>query len=382
MTIKELDLASAITAGLSADGGNDDSGPTGDDVADESADVIGSGEEGQSGAGDESASGEDAAGDAGDATGGTDDGTADGEEGSGSAPGAEGAAAGKKDGAAADGSKPGAAGADKQAKKPDPLNDPIPNATKGATRERIQSLITSVKSVTGERDTIKAQRDELMSFIQETGATPEQYTETLGVLKLLNSGEPADLEQAFKYVQDLSASLATRLGKPIAGRNMLEGHDDLAAEVAEGQISQERAEEIAAARNQRKMVTDQSTQRTAQQQQQQQQAQAVATARASLNTWGADMQAKDPQFAAKWQILQGALTEMATTFPPDKWLGIVQRAYAKVQLGQIAAARSNGGVKPGVGQPLRAKTPAGGAVSSPKDLMAAINMGLGRTSAE
>ena len=100
-----------------------------------------------------------------------------------------------------------------EAKKPDPVNDPIPKELKAETRERMTSLINTVK----EKDTQLAQVtqnfDYMVGGIQATGATPEQYGETLSWLALFNSGVPENQLKALELVESVAERLATLLGK-------------------------------------------------------------------------------------------------------------------------------------------------------------------------
>src|SRR5690606_21079220 len=74
--------------------------------------------------------------------------------------------------------------------EPDPVNDPIPDDIKGRTRERMQGLITSVKDTATERDKYKAERDEILAAIADTGASPELFGDTMAFLKHLHSNSP------------------------------------------------------------------------------------------------------------------------------------------------------------------------------------------------
>ena len=102
---------------------------------------------------------------------------------------------------------------------------------------------TSTKLETRERDL-----NDLVGAIQATGATPQQYAQSLEYLRMVNSPDRSQQEQALEFMQREIATLARMLGKPVPGVNMLEGHDDLIHEVSTGRLPPERAQEIAAAR--------------------------------------------------------------------------------------------------------------------------------------
>src|ERR1700677_370601 len=87
-----------------------------------------------------------------------------------------------------------------EAKKPDPVNDPIPKGLKHETRARMQSLVDTVKEKDTQRLEVKAKFDYMVGGIQATGATPEQYGETLPWLALFSSVVPANHEKALEHV--------------------------------------------------------------------------------------------------------------------------------------------------------------------------------------
>lgn len=275
--------------------------------------------------------------------------------------------AGKKKDGAVDGKSPASV-------VKDPVNDPIPNALKKETKERIQSLISTVKTTLSERDIALQQRDELVSAITETKSTPQQYGQALDYLRLVNSGDPVLQKQALKIMQDEVAALARIIGEPVPGVDMLAGHPDLQQQVRDNILLQEHAEEIAAARESKKVQVEASTRRTQTTQAEQAQQQAVASAREELNQIGATL-AKDPDFARKRDILVPALKPVFETTHPSKWAGMWKAAYDKLVLPKASKPTTVP-----TNQPLRAKNPSGGAKSAPSSLLEAISDGIASAS--
>lgn len=257
----------------------------------------------------------------------------------------------------------------------DPVNDPIPALMKKETRERIQTLVTTVKSVASERDAAVAERNELVGFIQQTGSTPAQYGDALNTLKMLNSGDPVQVERAIGFLQQVISANARAIGKPVAGVDMLEGHVDLQEEVANGMISQKRAEEIAGSRERQRIETVTSQQRQQAQQAEAATTQAVNQGKSELNALGERLRSSDNQFEAKHAIIVGALRDAIAVAHPSRWASMYENAYKGLKLPTaVSAARTPiGGSNV---QPLRAKTPAGGQQKAPGSLLDAINMGL------
>lgn len=191
---------------------------------------------------------------------------------------------------------------------------------------------------------------DMVQMVMETGASAEQYGMTLDYLKLVNQGIAGDLkaaEKAWDMIQSEIAPLAKLLGKDGHGVDPLDGHDDLRAEVENGDLTRARAAEIAATRNRENLARTRSEQTT-------QQATAEAKQQAGvtwLQQYDAAMAQKDPTYAGKRPVLNALVAEIRRTLPPDQWPTAVQRAYAAIPDAAPAAP------KPPVG-PVRSSAPA------------------------
>lgn len=256
----------------------------------------------------------------------------------------------------------------------DPVNDPIGPNTKPETRERIQALITNVKTVTTERDALREDRDLMVQQIVETGATVDQYTASLGYLKLVNSQNPADWENAYKIMSAELEALSTRLGRPIPGQDNLAGHADLQEAVRDGAISQQHAEELAAGRRRGQYEQRQGQQRTQQQQEASAQQQAVQAGVASLNALEAELKT-DPHFAHKRAILVETLKPVFAQINPSQWASTFRAAYAKLP-NPAPVARPAAQLGLPKNQPLRGTNPAGGAKPAISSSLDALNAGI------
>lgn len=279
---------------------------------------------------------------------------------------------------------PGAEGDHPPVKAPDPLNDPLPNALKRETKERITTLVNMVKEKDQAFQRVEAEHREIMGAILETKANPAQYGQALEYLRMVNSPNRADQEQALAFMQQELAVMARRLGKPVPGVNMLEGHNDLIEHVSTGRLSPEHAQEIAAAR-----AAALEAQRMGQRQQQneqitQQNLRAVNQGKADLTALGKQLQGVDPVgYEAKRKILVNTLKPVFATIPPNQWAATFKRAYdalpAPAQQVQPPPPPTTQGAKPpggGGNTPLRASNPAGTAAAAPKSLAEAIDMGI------
>lgn len=178
--------------------------------------------------------------------------------------------------------------------------------------------------------------DDLVAMVMETGATAEQYGQTLDYLRLVNgalSGDRDATEKAFAVVEKEYKALAQALGRKVDGVDPLEGHDDLRTKVEDGYLSEDDALEIARARSHQAAL--QTQQQTAQQQTQQQQA--VEQGRNALAAWDQQMLQADPSYAAKREALSAQVAVIRAQLPPDRWVEATQQLYATLPSLQPAA---------------------------------------------
>ena len=253
----------------------------------------------------------------------------------------------------------------------DPINDPIPPTVSERTKERITSLIGTVKS---QAATIETQQT-LFDSVAATGVTPENFAQTLSFLRAYNSNKAEDRQQAYKFLQSELRALALELGETPPGVDPLEGHQDLADAVAAQSMSQEHADELARARNTATMQQQRQSQTAAQAQAYNQAAQ---SAKADLNELGQTLAATDPQYKRKYDLLVPKLKAYAETASPSMWLAWFQREYRALKLAADPAPIADPAaqaVKPQ--QPLRAgKQPAGDGKKEPKTMLEAISASL------
>lgn len=260
-------------------------------------------------------------------------------------------------------------------KQPDVINDPIPDDVKGKTRERMESLIKTAKDLTTARDQAVADRGELLGYVAETKATPQQFTEALNYLKAVNSGDPVQIRQAIKMAQAELTALARIIGEPVQGVDLLAEHQDLKDAVEAGDISRQHAEELAASRALRAQQQQTSRQQTEQSQVQQD----ITGGKTALNTLDGQLRAADPQYEAKRALLVPLLQPIFAQLHPSKWAGAFKEAYDKLPATAIAPATAATAAiqqRTPTQQPLRAKQTAGQAAKAPGSLMDAINMGI------
>jgi len=283
----------------------------------------------------------------------------------------------------AEGAKPGEAAkpadaakaADPAGKPKDAINDPIDARLKPETKARIESLVSTAKDLTAQLNTARADLNDLVASIQETRSSPEQYGQALDYLRMVNSGNPAELRKCLDFMQREVQALAMQLGVAAPGVDFLAEHADLQEKVRDGALSDEDAREIAAGRARAKFETasGDAAARASQQQA------AVATQRRAgadaLNAWERETAGKDPSFAAKRETLKVELTKQLPNFQPNQWASVAAMIYKSLAAPAPVPAPATRPVS-GQNQPLRANNPAGGTTAAPKSLEDAIFGGI------
>lgn len=261
-------------------------------------------------------------------------------------------------------------------KEPDAVNDPIPKDLAPTTQARMKSLVTKVKEATTTIEKVTAERDEIMGYITATKATPEQYSVLLDYMTKVNSGDPVQIKAAIPVLQAELRALAAMIGESVPGVDLLSEHEDLKDAVTTGAISQQHAEELAAARTQRATRDAQSQQVSAQTQAQQQAERVLNDGKASLNAVEAELRA-DPHYAAKRAILIPMLQPIFAEMPPSKWAAAWKAAYERLP---APSATITPIPQKAAGQPLRPGQPAGASAKAPTTAAEAVNFGIEQAS--
>ena len=253
---------------------------------------------------------------------------------------------------------------------PDLVNDPIPTNVTVPTQERMRGLVTMTKDLTSKLEAVTALHAEHMDIVRGTGVTVEGYGHALQIMKLFNSTDPAENEQALTALLGQVKYLTDKLGKPMPGIDPLTGHADLIGEVNANTLTRARAEEIALTRNRDKHATAVNEGTAARDRAEQEFNTALTTARAGMNAWGTAKQASDPHYLAKKDQLLPIMKPVLQELHPSKWQAAWEKAYNALPNPAVAAIQPLRQVV----QPLRPRAPAGGTAvpaASAEDAMAA-----------
>lgn len=215
----------------------------------------------------------------------------------------------------------------------DPINDPIDKTLKVETQQRIRTLIDRTRDAEDRATSSQQNFDYLVNGVKATGATPEQYHDTLNWLACFNSQDPAKQAVALEQIEQLADRLSTMLGKERTVVDPLSAHPDLLAAVNAGQTSRKFATETARLRNGTTMRQEINTAATQQQEQAQAQAAEKEQARVDLNALEISLQASDKDYDRKKAIILPMLKVVFSRVRPAEWKGEFQRIYkeAKVQ---------------------------------------------------
>lgn len=267
---------------------------------------------------------------------------------------------------------------DDDADEPDHVNDPIPDTLNKSTQTRIRGLIDNVKTVSSERDAAVAESQQVFSAIEETGASPEQYAATLGVLKMFNSDDPKLNREALTVLTNMSRDLSLRIGEG-AQYVDLKDYPDLSADVEAGELSEQRAKEIAASRLQATHAETRRNERAAATSDAERTQQLIEQGKQELNAFGESLKA-DPRYAQIYPQFTSILSTTLREVHPTKWREVAERTYQQLKdttpLSSPPSGDRTSGGKGGKQRPMRAKSGSSSSgkqsdASSPLDAMAA-----------
>lgn len=217
-----------------------------------------------------------------------------------------------------------------------------------------------------------AAADDMIRMVTETGASADQYGQTLDYLGMVNAAAKGDLkaaEQAYGLLEKELAVMAGLLGREVPGvHDLLAAHPDLLEDIENSDLTRKRALEIAGNRNRealRAKDQERSSQRDSAAQQQQR-------GRTDLNALGAELAQADPHFQAKLPQLLAFRDAVRETYPVDKWVPELRKLYAIIPNPAPVAAPA---AKPTPG-PVRATGPMPAMTPAFDDPMKAMMAGI------
>lgn len=203
--------------------------------------------------------------------------------------------------------------------------------------------------------------ERITGFLSENRISAEEAQQGFEIMAAMRNDPAKALELLGPYVDQL---------RQFTGEHL---PDDLAEDLENGEISEQRARELARARSEQGWMQQQ--QRDQQQRFQQQQQQTAQTEMANAAaTVEAELRASDPDFASKVPFLESEIRALATQY------GAPQNAQMARQLVEVAYKNVNQRLGAMIPKPQPKRTVSGGRTSTaskrPESLMEAIESAL------
>jgi hypothetical protein len=199
----------------------------------------------------------------------------------------------------------------------------LPEDAKAETKERFGNMKVKFDEQAEQLAHVQGQNDQWMEEIKRSGATPEQYAQSLMYLEQINSGTPEGLENAYKIMQGELEVLGKALGKEVPGYDPLSDYPELQTRVDEGYLDRKDALELASGRARVKHRENMAAAK----------ANGATTMSAeegiqSLSVLGQQLRANDPQYDAKLEYLKPLVSAAVKSgADPSTWAKTVQIAY-------------------------------------------------------
>ena len=230
---------------------------------------------------------------------------------------------------------------DKDEKPSDQFGE-LPEGTKKETAERFDTMKGKFDEQAGELDRVTGQNDKWMEAITNTGATPEQYAQSLDYLRDINIGTPESLARAYATMEAELKVVGEALGREApGGADPLAGHEDLQKKVDEGYLDRADALEIAGAR----AVTVLNTENNRRTDERHESQNAQDSGLKDIETLGGTLRAANAtEFAAKAPYLRSIIKSVTMSgSDPSQWAARIQEAYDDMPIPAAAIAPKDPG---------------------------------------
>lgn len=227
----------------------------------------------------------------------------------------------------------------------------VPEHLSKEARARFEHLVAEARREREARERIETQHRELSEHLVAAGADVTSIAQASQALRALQSQDPVELERALAYIEARRQEIATRLGKPIPGVDLLAQHPDLKAEVEAYQMTPERATEIARLRE----VERQHQETLARQSQEMQQAAHAnqlmgrfETGKQAVNAVEAELVKSSPDYYQVRALMEPFLAPIARMYPPEQWAHAYRQLHGEVseRLNKMVGARQPSGPSP------------------------------------
>lgn len=239
---------------------------------------------------------------------------------------------------------------------------------------RFRELSERAKKAEEEAAQIREQGMELYKIMADSGVTPDDLTTYFDYYKNLRQGDKNKAAEQWALMEQAHSQFT---GQAVGNADPLNNHPDLQKAVEEFEITEAVARETATLRDYSQRM-QQNEQRQAefqaqygeQQRQQQEAAGYAQKAAQDLDTWSAEMKAKDPLFEQKEALLLERAQEQFPNIHPAHWPEFIAREYEYISRAMPAQepAQSPNPIRPGAS--AKAVTP------EPKNISDALTNAL------
>lgn len=228
------------------------------------------------------------------------------------------------------------------------LDEETPKDYKGRTRDNFERLRAEGIAHRQKAQELESRLTELApnlereanfsSLLADSGGTPEDIGTSIALIRAVNKGTAQEKEGALQIVEALRGILADQLGKPIDGVDYLADQPDLKQRVANGDLDEADAREIAVLRRKTKVDGETQAQLLARQQRDADARTAQATeltsrqgAADAVKTAAEQYLARDGQAAYQVRVTYAQQTfariNAHTPVPPDKIPALFRELY-------------------------------------------------------
>jgi hypothetical protein len=196
------------------------------------------------------------------------------------------------------------------------------------------------KEMLSEREALKPraeQYDKIVSFMNTNSLTPNEMADGMRVMALMKHNPAAAYEQLQTYIKKLA---------PFTGEEL---HPEIKAKVDEGFVDPDTAKELSRLKAEKEFL-NQRSEEIYQQHIEQQQAASQKAMYDAVVGWEASEKARDPDWAAKYEMIQDRVRSLMTTTKPSN-------PEEAVQLARRALSDVNDRLRPLAGRNTAMRTP-------------------------
>lgn len=176
------------------------------------------------------------------------------------------------------------------------------------------------------------QAQQYQAVLEDSGANTQQVGEMFHLLKRINSGDPTQIKEAVDSMYKELKWAAAKIGVRLDAFDPIEQFPDLKADLTDGKITAERAQELMAARRAQGMTAEQRAAADRSQKQQADHKKKVDAAVEEIAQFDATVKA-DPQYEAKRAMMAPVFDRLRRTkVDHSLWPAEVRQAWSELRV--------------------------------------------------